>query len=624
MCGIAGALNLDGAPFADAELLARMTRALAHRGPDDEGMHRQGPVGLGQRRLSILDLSPAGHQPMLTADGGRALVYNGEIYNYRDIRADLAARGRTFHSNCDTEVLLDLIDLHGLDWLHRLNGMFAFGLWDQASRTLMLGRDRLGIKPLYWCVADGQFLFASELKSLLQHPAARREVREEALAEYFAFRCVAGAETLLRGIRALPPGHVLTVSPERPEPQIVRFWEDGVPADGGQWVDRRLPLAEQLRTLLEDAVRHRLISDVPVGTYNSGGVDSTLVTAAVRRQATGALHTFSVGFAEAPFDESRYAQIVADRIGIEHHVIRMDEYQYADLLAETVWYCEEPLNHAHTVPLLELSRLAKKYVTVVLTGEGADELFGGYPRYQIPLLARRLEFLPRLLTQGGYQVCRAAGARRLAKLLELCDDPQRALVENARFAPWETLARIGASDWDRRGREAALAEITARGLGPLETVLAFDRATYLPALLHRLDRTTMASGVEARVPFLDFRLLEWSKTLPAGRKLALGRENKVLLKAMAARDFPRDMIYRRKMGFDVPISDWLRNRKGLGRYFDVLTDDTFRHRGFLDAVEVGRLVDEHLARTADHAELLWPLLNLELWRRRFVDAPPRA
>ncbi len=621
MCGIVGVVNLDGAPFRDAELLARMTRCLTHRGPDDEGTYQAGPVGFGQRRLSILDLSPAGRQPMKSSDGRRVIVYNGEIYNYRELRPALAARGHVFRSNCDTEVLLALADPDSTEWLHALNGMFALALWDEPSRSLFLARDRLGIKPLYWCVAGGQFLFASELKALLLHPDARREVREEAVAEYLAFRTVCGAETLLRGVHAVPPGHVARLRPGSREPEIVRFWSDGPPEDGLRWVDRRLPASGQLQALLEDAVRYRLISDVPVGTYNSGGVDSTLVTAAVRRQATGALHTFSVGFEEEGCDETRWAQIVAERIGTEHHAIRISEGRYADLLPETIWFNEEPLSQAHTVPLLELSRLAKRYVTVVLTGEGADELFGGYPRYQIPLLARRLQVLPRALTRAGWRLCRALRRRRLAKLLEICDDPARALIENVRFAPWDDVARAGLRGWRDAERRAVLRQVSELDLGPLDTVLAYDRATYLPTLLHRLDRTTMASGLEARVPFLDYRLLEWSKTLPPRRRVATGQENKVILKELAARDFPRAMIYRRKMGFDVPVGTWLRNPRHLGRYLDAITDETFRGRGLFDAAGVGRLVDEHLRGDADHADALWALVNLELWRRRFVDAP---
>jgi asparagine synthase (glutamine-hydrolysing) len=622
MCGIVGVLNLDGAPFREEGLLLKMTRCMAHRGPDDEGWWCQGPVGLGQRRLSILDLSAAGHQPMLSTGGGRAIVYNGEVYNYRELRAELETRGCGFRSSCDTEVLLHLADTGDFAWLHKLNGMFAFGLWEDADRVLLLGRDRLGIKPLYWCKAGEQFLFASELKALLAHPGVSREVREEVLAEYLAFRTLSGTETLLRGIHIVPPGHILRISPESPEPRVIRFWQDGPPADGLRWVDREAPLEQQLTALLDDAVRYRLISDVPVGTYNSGGVDSSLVTAAARRQTTGVLHTFSVGFEAGPFDESGYARIVAERIGTEHHSFRITEMQYAEGLPAAVWYNEEPLSQAHSVPLLELSRLAKQFVTVVLTGEGADELFGGYPRYQIPLLARHLSILPRVLTQAGWHVFRALGVRRAAKLFEICDDPDRAVIENARFAGWDEIRRAGLGDWDDGGRRRLLAEVSRRGLGRLDTILAYDRATYLPTLLHRLDRTTMASGVEARVPFLDFRLLEWSKTLPPGRRVGSGRQNKAILKEIAARQFPREMIYRRKMGFDVPVAAWLRNRKGLGRYLDLITDDTFRSRGLFNPSGVGRLVDEHLRREADHSGVLWALVNLELWRRQFVDALP--
>jgi len=620
MCGIVGILNLDGRPFAAEDLLWRMTRALAHRGPDDEGIHVDGPVGLGQRRLSILDLSPAGHQPMLDEARGLATVYNGEIYNYRELRAGLAGGG-PFQTSCDTEVLLRAAAFDQTKWLHAFNGMFAFAIWDARGRRLMLARDRLGIKPLYWTVAGGDFLFASEIKALLAHPAVTRRTRADAIPEYLAYRSLAGDATLLEGIRQCLPGHVLHVAPGAGEPRAVRWWDDATAADafGPAAGDR----AAQFDELFASAIRYRLISDVPVGTYNSGGVDSSLVTAAVRGQTTGALHTFSVGFDETAHDESRYARVVAERIGTEHHSLVMRSAEYADTLPEALWFCEAPLDHAHTVPLLHLSRLAKQYVTVVLTGEGADELFAGYPRYQIPLLAKRLRHVPRLLTRPCLAAARLTGRRRLVKLLELCGDETRATLDGARWVGDEALRNLGVGPATASARGDILARIQATPLDPLERVLAFDRGSYLPSLLHRLDRTTMASGIEARVPFLDYRLLAWSKTLRPGEKLRLGRENKVLLKQLATRTFPREMIYRRKMGFDVPIGAWLRDGTGLGRYLDLLTDATFRGRGTFDSAAVEKLVHGHRRNAADHSDILWALVNLELWHRMFVDAPGR-
>jgi len=620
MCGIAGALNLDGSPLTDHALVWRMTRALAHRGPDDEGVHLEGPAGLGHRRLAILDLSPGGHQPMRDSASGRVLVYNGEIYNFRELREAAQPQAGEFFTNCDTEVLLKIAEFDDTRWLHGLNGMFAFGLWDPTRRELLLGRDRLGIKPLYWTVAGGRFLFASEIKALLAVPEVSRRIRPEALPEYLAYRSLAGDETLLAGIRQCRPGHVLRIRPGEALPRAACWWDD---LSAGPWRDGLSgPVEEQFATLFGSAVAYRLISDVPVGTYNSGGVDSSLVTAEVRRRTAGPLHTFSVGFEEASHDESRYARIVADRLGTEHHRLVMNARDYAAALEETIWFCEEPLNHAHTVPLLRLSRYAREHVTVVLTGEGADELFAGYPRYQIPLLARWLRHLPRLLTDPCVWALRRAEQRRLLKLLEAGRTVRRGVVDNARWLGDAQIDALGAGRPRLSDRLDLYARVEASSLDPLEQVLAFDRGTYLPSLLHRLDRTTMASGVEARVPFLDYRLLGWSKTLPRAAKLALGRENKVLLKRIAAASFPREMIYRRKMGFDVPIGTWLRDARNLGRYLDLLLDRTFAERGLFRPREAERLVREHRQGTADHAEILWPMINLELWQRRFLDAPP--
>jgi len=623
MCGITGVLNLDARPYADPGLLEAMTERIAHRGPDAKGYHVDGPVGLGHRRLSIIDLA-TGQQPMQDERAGRVIVYNGEVYNFQELRRDLEGRGATFRTRCDTEVVLHAADLRDTGWLHALNGMYALAIWFQPERTLLLARDRLGIKPLYYAVVGGQFIFASEIKALLAHPGLAREVRVDALSEFLAFRTLSDDETLLRGIHALPAGHVLRVSPGRPVPAPERFWSDVANSDPpllGAGTDH---VEAGFLERLDDAVRYRLISDVPLGTYNSGGVDSSLVTDAVRRQTQGELHTFSVGFTEESHDESRFAEIVARRVGTHHHALRLTQREFRDSLLDATWSLDEPLNHAHTVALLRLSRLAKEYVTVVLTGEGADELFAGYPRYQIPLLARRLAAWPRLLRRPLLEGMRLSRRRRLAKLASSGADVRLGIMENARFAPREELALVGLPEPAARGREAGYLALEQATLPELEKVLAFDRATYLPSLLQRLDRTTMASGVEARVPFLDYRLLAWSKCLPAGLKVRLAQENKVLLKRVAARRFPRRMIYRRKMGFDVPVAAWLRERDGLRGFLDCLTDDTFRGRGYYREGAVAKLIAEHLSGERDRSAILWPILTLELWHRVFVDAGGRA
>lgn len=606
----------------NADVLRAMTGIISHRGPDDEGAWINGPIALGHRRLSILDLSPAGHQPMVDEKRGRAIAFNGEIYNYRDLRPRLLASGIALRSTSDTEVLLKMADFATTAWLHSLNGMFAFALWDTASQTLLLVRDRFGVKPLYWSILGTQLIFASEQKALLLYPGFNRNVRLDAIPEFLAFRSLLGSATLFESVYELPPGHLLQVRPDGSSPTIKRWFHDAADAPTGDWVDPRTSLEDQFVSLFSDAVRYRLIADVPVGTYNSGGVDSSLTTSIARNFSTGDFHTFSVAISEAGYDESHWALKVAKQCDTQHHVLTIDSNEFADGLPATIWFNDEPLNHPNTVALLRLSALARRFVTVVLTGEGADETFGGYPRYQIPLLSRFLRWAPRILTSAAYHTFRKLGARRIAKLLEVCGDPWRAIIESQRFIPSTDLQALGIFTSEPPERRHLLELLAGLPLDELEKLLIYDRATYLPSLLHRLDRTTMAHGLEGRLPFLDYRLQEWAKTVPAAQKIRLGRENKVLLKKIAAQTFPMEMIYRRKMGFDVPLSEWLRAPKGLGRYLDLLTDDTFRARSTFDANAVSRLVDDHRKLRANHGEALWTLINVEIWMRTFVDRIP--
>lgn len=618
MCGIVGVLNLDPERPPAADLVRRMMDALAHRGPDEEGIFTDGPVALGHKRLSILDLA-SGQQPMTDGPSRHTIVYNGEIYNFRELRAAADPGRLGFQTHCDTEVLLRLATQDSFDWLHSLNGMFAFAVWDSAGKRLRLARDRFGIKPLYTMVVDDQFVFSSEIKPLLLHPACDRSVDHDALGEYMYFRRVNEPRTLFPSIAALPPGHHLEVRcGARPSPPL-RWWADGVHDDAEGGGTTPADYEARFEQMLGEAVQSRLVSDVPLGTYNSGGVDSSLTTAAVRRRTDGELHTFSVGFQESSHDESRYAQIVADTIGTQHHKLIIDQQQYADTFCETLRYNEEPLHHAHSVQLLLLSRYAKQFVTVVLTGEGADEGFGGYPRYQIPLLVHRFRLLPRPLMKLAHGIARSAGLRRAAKLLQNGGDVRRSIIENTVFVDRSVLDNLLPGKPAMTSQENLYDAVRSLPLPLLEQVLVYDRGSYMLSLLHRLDRMTMASGVEARVPYLDHRLVAWSRSLPLAMKITPGKENKVLLKRAAARMFPHEMVYRRKMGFDVPIGAWLASQGPFSRYLDCLTDDTFRQRGLFPAAEVGRLVDEHRRGRLDHGESLWELINVEMWMRTIVD-----
>ena len=618
MCGIAGILRTDAQPVDRWGVLAEMSEAISHRGPDDHGFFVSGPVGLAHRRLSIIDLV-GGRQPMIDAEQGRALVYNGELYNFQELRAPLEAAGRRFATKSDTEVLLRLSNAQRFEWLAKLNGIFAFALWDEPSRRLILARDRLGIKPLYYTRVGNELLFASEIKSLLCHPGVARTINTDRIAEFLAFRTLAGVETLFEGIVQVPPGHALVVSQPDLATEIVPYWLP--PGTTGAIAPQTVTSIDEIEATIREAVGRQLISDVPVGTYLSGGVDSSLVTTFVQSYRSGeALHTFSVGFEEEGYDESAYAKRVATQLGATHHAVLITEQEYVQQLEETVRQLDEPLNHAHTVQLQLLSRHAKQFVTVVLTGEGADELFGGYPRLHIPLIGQRLKGMPRAAMSALAGVSRLLGLRRVVKLLEASADEHSAVIESARFVPRSEFDRLCAGHRDFPYRRQVYDDVMRGALGTVDRVLEFDRRTYLPALLMRLDKTSMSAAVECRVPFLDNEVIDLSMRVPPELKIR-GRENKIALKRIAARLLPADLVYRRKAGFGTPLETWFRNPRGLGQYLELLLDRQARIRQYADPAIVARLVDEH-RRGADRSEAIWSLLALELWARTVVDNAP--
>ena len=627
MCGIVGILNRDPRRPVDRALLDRMTDLMAYRGPDERGAHIDGSIGLGHRRLSIIDLA-GGQQPMQDARRGRVLTYNGEIYNHRSLRESLGrARSAALRGHSDTGVLLELAELDELGWLERLNGMFAFGLWEAGTHRLLLARDRLGVKPLYYADLGACFVFASEIKPLLVHPGVRRRVNAARVPEYVAFRSIAGDQTLFEGIRQVPPGHAMLLEPPAYRPRLVRYWREGA-RDPAAWAGAPgQPDAERFAELFRDAVGHRLVSDVPVGTFNSGGVDSSLVTAMVRSMKPGELHTFSVGFAEASHDETRHSQVVARRYGTIHHAIVVGQDDYTRQLRETLWHLEEPINHPHTVQLLLLSHVARQFVTVVLTGEGADEVFGGYPRYNIVKLRGLLRAMPDSGLRWLVRSLERSRNRRAGKLAEgLAQDEAGAAILNARFVPGADLNRLYPAGLGFPERQALYRDRSG-GCGSagdaLHRLLRYEQRTYLSSLLARLDKTSMAASVEARVPFLDYRLVEWSYRLRPDAKIRK-LSNKWIVRQAARRWLPGGLVDRSKVGFDVPVGQWLRNGQALGQHLELLRDATFRQRGYFDAPTVDRLVDEHLQGRADHTEALWSLLGFEMWHRMFIDADPCA
>jgi len=586
-----------------------MRDLMSYRGPDDAGTLVEGPVGLGHRRLSIIDLR-RGHQPMSTAGGRLSIVYNGEIYNYREVREWLIARGHRFRTESDTEVILELYDELGDRCVERLNGMFAFAIWDRERRSLFLARDRMGVKPLYYAEAPGAFVFASEVKALFASGHVTPACREDALAEYLVFRQVAGSDSLFRGVKSLPPGCTMSLRDGRIS--IARYWSP-IPTD--EPTPMRFDEAvETLSSLLEDSVRLRLVSDVPVGTFCSGGIDSSLVTALAARARGDAVNTFSVGFDETDYDESRYARMASERYRTTHHQLTLGNEEFGELFRRMVWHNDEPLDFANSVHIFALSRLAKQHVTVVLTGEGSDELFAGYPRYRIPGLAHAYRRVPRPVRSVAGALVRD---HRLAKLDRFASmSSADALLLNPSYARPETVAELfpALPPPSLAYRRERLAATEGLGLDPVGRLSLLDQESFLVSILHRQDKMSMAAGIESRVPFMDYRIVELANRMPTACKIVRG-SGKAPVKACARTLLPAAIVDRRKSGFGVPLRDWLRSSQGLG---DRLRSLASSGCGDLcDRAVLRRLADEHRAGTRDHSELLWTVMNLATWRETF-------
>jgi asparagine synthase (glutamine-hydrolysing) len=619
MCGFCGAVG--PARLAGVEAVPAMARALVHRGPDDFGTWSQRfrvgdqehAVALGHTRLAILDLSAAGHQPMLSADGSSAIAYNGEIYNFREVREDLVAAGHRFRSDCDTEVLLEAWRAWGPAALERLIGMFAFALWDGAAGRLVLARDRLGIKPLYYRFADGLLVFGSELGALRRHPSFRPEVSGDALARFLRYGYVQGAESIYAGVRRLGPGELLVW--ERGRVRVERFWDlceldpEPAPASYADAVDR-------LEALLVDAVRRRLISDVPLGAFLSGGADSSTVVALMREAASGPVRTFSIGVAEPGWDEAPYARAVAEHLKTEHTELYAGRGEAAAVARDLPRLFDEPFGDSSAIPTVLVSRLARGHVTVVLSGDGGDELFGGYEHHRrlaraapwlaLPGWIRRAvaalgPAMPRPWIADRLRDLGAADEKALAHRLVTRFD-ERALGEIAGPA----VAR-SAAVFERAWARAPVAE-------PARRAMFADAATYLPDdILTKVDRASMSVGLEARVPLLDHRVVRYALSLPLETTWR-GGATKAPLRDVLYRRVPRELIERPKHGFSVPIALLLRDEleEWKRRYLD---PGRLAEEGLLDAQAVAR----EIAR-APAGRSAWYLVCFERWYAQHVRA----
>jgi asparagine synthase (glutamine-hydrolysing) len=620
MCGIAGIVSADQ---PDAALVRRMCDVLVHRGPDGVGYHEGPHVVLGMRRLAIIDV-PGGQQPVYNEDRTVAAVFNGEIYNFAELRAGLRRRGHRLVTDGDSECIAHLYEEHGDSLVDHLRGMFAFAVWDAARGRLLLARDRVGKKPLYWRHDGRSLLFGSELKALAADPGLARRVDPVALHHYLTYQYVPAPWSIYQGVSKLPPGHILTWQAGKIETR--RYWE--LPGTSPARACPAPEAAERLRELLLEATRIRMVSERPLGAFLSGGVDSSAVVAAMARNASEPVKTFSIGFEDAMLDERAYARIVAARYGTDHHehVVTSSALEVLPTLA---WHYDEPFADSSAIPTFYVSQLSSRQVTVVLTGDGGDESFGGYQRYQrylalgppVPQLIRPgLRGLSSRLDAAGPRLRRAARAldalgsppaRRYARLVSYFTPEQK-----LRMYTGELRELVGGVDSYRLIEQAFAASAATT---PAGRIMDVDIRTYLPGdILVKLDIATMACSLEARCPFLDHHLMEWAAGLPAELKLRRGA-TKVLLKRAMEPWLPHDLLHRSKQGFGVPMAKWLRTDfRDLAR--DVLTDGTARSRGLFRPEAVAGMLAEHDGGH-DHARLLWALIQFELWHRAHVDAP---
>jgi asparagine synthase (glutamine-hydrolysing) len=642
VCGIAGFLDASATSSAD-EATARieaMSRAIAHRGPDDSGAFVDAAAGiaLGHRRLSIIDLSPLGHQPMTSADGRYVISYNGEVYNFAELRADLEAHGHRFRGGSDTEVMLAAFVAWGVEpATTRFVGMFAIALWDRQTRMLHLVRDRIGVKPLYWSWQRGVLLFGSELKALMAHPSWRPEIDIEAAAAFIRYSYVPAPATIFRNVHKLPPGTILTVRAGE-APRIASYWRlrDAVGSGARHPFTDEREAADELEGILRDSVRGRMVADVPLGAFLSGGIDSSTVVALMQAQSTRKVRTFSIGFREPGYDEAPHARAVAAHLGTDHTELYVTSREAIDVVPHLPEWFDEPFADSSQIPTYLVSAMTRKHVIVALSGDGGDELFAGYPRYRIvDKVWRGLGMAPRRL--------RGALGAALAKVPEPLLDRLFALAP-ARLRPLNGGSKVHrlaailaeptvdslyvelAAIWahDRRLVPAATAACRLRaeqGLAdivpdPVSRMQYYDTLTYLPDdIMTKVDRCSMAVALEAREPMLDHRLVEFAWKLPPRFK-ADDRQSKRLLRQVLYRYVPRELVERPKMGFSIPLSGWLRGE--LRPWADdLLSPGRLAGDGIFSAGEVRRLWDQHQAGTANRENVLWNVLMFQAWKAHY-------
>ncbi len=624
MCGISGIVDLVGERPIDEALVRRMNGAIAHRGPDGDGFHFEPGVGIGHRRLSIIDLE-GGRQPLYNEDGTVLVSYNGEIFNFQEVEHELIARGHRFRTRCDTEVLVHAWEEWGEESVRRFNGMFAYAIWDRNRKQLFLVRDRLGVKPLHYALLpDGSLVFASELKALLVHPGVARDIDPQAVEEYFAFGYVPDPKTIYASVRKLEPGCYLSVKRGTRNPRPVRYWD--VPLAGarhaegkpGQW-------QTELRERLQESVRKRLMSDVPLGAFLSGGIDSSAVVALMREIGSGPILTCSIGFREARYDESEWAALVAREKGTDHRteLVEASDYSLLDRLAGVY---DEPYADSSAIPTFRVCQLARRHVTVALSGDGGDENFLGYRRYRLfaaeegvrrvlPASIRSAFFGP--LGRWYPKLDRAPRFLRAKTTFQaLARDSVEAYLHGISICPRELRRALFAPSFERELQGYDAGQVFRGHMGgksfddALSLVQYLDFKTYLPGdILTKVDRASMAHSLEVRTPFLDYEFVEWVSALPTSVKLRRG-EGKHILKQALRPVLPEQVLFRSKMGFAVPLDLWFRDSLK-ERMREVVAGGRLAQCGIFEPATLKRLVDDHVSGRRDHSAPLWSLLMFD-------------
>ncbi|MFH1563270.1 MAG: asparagine synthase (glutamine-hydrolyzing) [Nitrospirota bacterium] len=628
MCGICGYFSREQGVIKE-EVLHQMCEVIRHRGPDDEGIYLEKNVGLGMRRLNIIDLV-SGHQPIHNEDQTIWVVYNGEIYNFQELRGNLEKNGHHFYTRTDTEVIVHLYEEMGPQCVTKLNGMFGFCLWDKRKNLLFLARDRLGIKPLHYTQVNNQFIFGSEIKSILVHPDVQREINLPSLSKYLTFEYIPAPSTIFKGIKKLSPGHIMTVNMEG-QVKVEQYWDVSFRHD--EKIKSEEEYSEELLSLLRASVKRRLISDVPLGVFLSGGIDSSTVTALMSELAPGQVKTFSIGFEDQSFDESGYARQVAQYFGTSHYEDILSPKKMIEIVPTIACVLDEPLGDASIIPTYLLSQFTRKYVTVALGGDGGDELFAGYPTYQAHRLAHLYEKIPQFIREGiiekainNLPVSTANISLDFQAKKFISGIPYPPEIRNyiwlGSFSPTEKKGLLSKEVCDIlkdsdsfEDIKVSLAKSDARDF--LDRLLYLDMKFYLQEdILAKVDRASMANSLEVRAPFLDYTFVEFVAKLPPHLKLK-GLTTKYILKKAVKDILPKGIAGRKKKGFGIPVARWFKDE--LKEFvLDVFAEDKIKREGFFNYTCIKKLLEEHFEGKKDNRKQLWTLLIFELWYDKFM------